>query len=175
MHTWKPEPARMRIRDTVSMEKIVWRLGVESGGHLWLRRHGAVEGIVEAAARAEGELGQAMRMRGGHGGGRLREELRSAQQRVLTAHAGVLQLVQGQRLLPLDGLQPLAVAVLQGTQDNIVGTACGSLWKAVHMTQVASLNALQPLAVATLQGIEKQHGLRAVQASDCGVLYTACV
>ena len=102
---------------------------MDSECHRRLRRHGAVEGVVKAAARAKCELRQAVSMRGGHRGSRLREQLCSAQQRVLTAHAGVLQLVQGQRLLPVDGLQPLVVAVLQSTQDNIMGgtSDCGTL------------------------------------------------
>ncbi len=85
--------------------------------HLRLRRHGAVQGMIEARARAEGELGQAMRVWGSHRGGRLRQQLGSAQQRVLAAHAGVLQLVQGQRLLPLKRLQPVVVAILRDTAD----------------------------------------------------------
>ena len=85
-------------------------------GYLRLRGHGAVEGGVKAGRATEGKRMQAVAVRGRRGGGRLLQQLGCAQKGVLAAQAGLLQLVQRQRVLPLKRLQPLIVPLLHTKQ-----------------------------------------------------------
>ena len=105
---------------------------VSSQAHLWLRGHGAVQGVVIAARIAERERGQAVR--GGHGGGRcsLGQQLCRAEEGLGTADAGLLQLVQRQALLPLNGLQALIAAPLHSRTASVTAVA-NSMGRAGHV------------------------------------------